>query len=137
MYRLPTEAEWEYACRAQTITRYCFGDDEANLGEYGWYEGNSHDGTHPVGEKLPNRFGLYDLHGNVCEWCSDSYTSDYYKRSPVEDPRNADEAAHRVARGGSWDGFARGCRSAHRFRYAPDYRDINLGFRVAQELSSG
>ncbi len=101
-YRLPTEAEWEYACRAGTTTRYSFGDDENALGQYAWYHTNSGIQTHPVGKKQPNAFGLYDMQGNVWEWCWDGYDGDYYKRSPADDPRGFELAANRVFRGGSW-----------------------------------
>ena len=103
-YRLPTEAEWEYACRAgsETWTRYCFGDDGKVLGEYAWYFANAGSGTHPVGEKKPNAIGLYDMHGNVWEWCTDWFDADYYKQSPAEDPQGPKLTSLRVARGGGW-----------------------------------
>ncbi len=113
-YRLPTEAEWEYAARAGSTTEYCFGDDEGRLGQYAWYDGNSEKKTHPVGKLLPNAWGLYDMHGNVWEWCQDWYS----------------EGSNRVLRGGSWGGSARNCRSAGRGSGTPDYRDDYGGFRL-------
>ena len=101
-YRLPTEAEWEYACRAGSTTRYSFGDDAASLGEFAWYDGNSGSKTHPVGQKRPNAFGLYDMHGNVWEWCWDGYEERYYANSPADDPLGPSQAAGRVIRGGGW-----------------------------------
>jgi len=129
-YRLPTEAEWEYACRGGTTTLYCFGDDEATLGEFAWYVNNSGDTTHPVGEKRPNVWGLYDMNGNVWEWCQDWFDSGYYKDSPRDDPGGPTTGSHRVRRGGSWYVAPRFCRSAGRGRLAPDYRRNYLGFRV-------
>jgi formylglycine-generating enzyme required for sulfatase activity len=131
-YRLPTEAEWEYACRAGTTTRYSFGDNERSLGRYAWYAANSNGQTHPVGEKNPNAFGLYDMHGNVWEWCSDGYETDSYKQSPVADPRGPGQAAHRVVRGGSWGLGPKYVRSAFRLGESPGYRSISLGFRLAR-----
>ncbi|MFW6170822.1 MAG: SUMF1/EgtB/PvdO family nonheme iron enzyme, partial [Planctomycetota bacterium] len=122
-YRLPTEAEWEYACRAGTNTMYHFGDDASNLGDYAWYEQNAYEAgkkyPHRVGQKKPNSFGLYDMHGNVWEWCQDWYGEDYYVTSPANDPTGPEDGSARVYRGGSWYNTARSCRSANRSRYAP------------------
>jgi formylglycine-generating enzyme required for sulfatase activity len=134
-YRLPTEAEWEYACRAGSQTRYCFSDDEKALGKYAWYSANSNDKTHPVGEKKPNAFGLHDMHGNVWEWCWDGYGADYYESSPVDDPRGPDGASDRVIRGGGWYSKPRICRSAYRDWNEPGYRYNDLGFRLALSQS--
>ena len=132
IYRLPTEAEWEYACRAGSSSAYCFGDDEDRLGEYAWYRANSGYETHSVKGKRPNAWGLYDMHGNVWEWCQDWYGEDYYSRSPRRDPRGPSSGEERVIRGGSWCNSAGGLRSAYRNRNAPDLRNRYMGFRVAR-----
>ncbi len=131
-YRLPTEAEWEYACRAGTTTRYSSGDDPKGLAAVGNIGGK---GTVPVGRYNPNAWGLFDTHGNVWEWCSDGYAPDYYKRSPMDDPPGADGALLRVIRGGGWDGGPRYARSAYRRGSAPAARDRGLGFRLARVQS--
>ena len=112
VYRLPTEAEWEYACCSGTTTAYSFGDDASRLGDYGWFRSNSDSGTHPVGEKKPNAWGLYDMHGGVYEWCQDWYGA--YPSGSATDPTGATSGSFRVPRGGSWDFIARDCRSADR-----------------------
>jgi formylglycine-generating enzyme required for sulfatase activity len=130
-YRLPTEAEWEYACRADSQTAYCFGDDENLLPEYAWYDRNSEDRTHPVGQKKPNAWGLYDMHGNVWEWCQDIYSTDIYEGEQTY-PIYIGKGSDRVLRGGSWINGARDCRSA-RLYFSPDFRSPNLGFRLSRE----
>jgi formylglycine-generating enzyme required for sulfatase activity len=131
-YRLPAEAEWEYACRAGTSTRYSFGDDEKLLGEFAWYWENSGGQTHPVGTKKPNGSGIHDMHGNVWEWCWDWFGAGYYKQSPRGDPRGPAGTNLRVARGGSWNYLPRGCPAALRRGSVPGYRSFNLGMRVAR-----
>jgi len=127
-YRLPTEAEWEYACRAGTTTAYGFGDDASRLGDYGWFDGNSDSKTHPVGEKKPNAWGLYDMHGNVYEWCRDWFGG--YPSGSATDPTGATSGSYRVRRGGGWDRNAGDCRSAYRSGFTPEARSSYLGFRV-------
>jgi len=130
--RLPTEAEWECACRAGSIAAYHGGDTVADLATVGWYLANSVDRTHRVGEKRrPNSWNLHDMHGNVWEWCADWYDAAYYASSPTDDPKGPQSGSGRVCRGGSWFNFARSCRSACRFSSAPGFRRSNLGFRVA------
>jgi formylglycine-generating enzyme required for sulfatase activity len=131
--RLPTEAEWEYACRAGCPHEYCFGDDEKLLGDYAWFIQNSDDQTQPVGGKLPNAWGLHDMHGNVWEWCQDRYESSYYRRSPDQDPRGPDSGSFRVLRGGSWDDVPSVVRCARRSSSTPDSRGLNVGFRLVLE----
>jgi formylglycine-generating enzyme required for sulfatase activity len=128
VYRLPTEAEWEYACRAGTKTKYSFGDSSSKLGDYAWYFKNAGKTTHPVGGKKPNAWGLYDMHGNVWEWCQDWYGD--YPSGSTTDPTGPAKGSSRVYRGGGWLYYSVNCHSAHRNGYAPDYRNINLGFRV-------
>ena len=130
-YRLPSEAEWEYACRAGSATLFPFGDDAGKLGEHAWYSSNSELMTHEVGQKLPNAWGLYDLLGNVWEWCADWYDENYYASSPAADPPGASGVSARVFRGGSWNFDARFCRPASGLKYAPVVRNYILGFRVA------
>ncbi len=124
-YRLPTEAEWEYAARAGTTTEYGFGDDPAELKRYAWFKGSCPlRRPSPAGRKEPNPWGLYDMYGNVCEWCNDFYQEDYYGQSPQQDPRGPKTGEARVLRGGSWNSKADECRSAYRLYEDPVYRDI-------------
>ncbi|ELR99726.1 tetratricopeptide repeat protein [Gloeocapsa sp. PCC 73106] len=127
--RLPSEAEWEYACRAGSKTEYSFGDNPSSLGEYAWYSDNSNAQTHPVAIKKPNPWGLYDMHGNVWEWCEDSWR-DSYDESPNNAFAWSRERSSHVTRGGSWGNSAVSCRSAYRFRYAWDHCNNYSGFRV-------
>jgi formylglycine-generating enzyme required for sulfatase activity len=135
-YRLPSEAEWEYACRAGTTTRYSFGDSESNLGEYAWYDNNSGGKTHPVGEKKPNSWGLYDMHGNVWEWVQDTRHPNY-NGAPIDGRAwgggSGLGGVFRVNRGGSWRSIARRCRSANRSAGQSD-RLISIGFRLARSI---
>jgi len=154
VYRLPTEAEWEYACRAGSKTAYSFGDNRRDLGNYAWFANNSGSkeldsatilkdnpqrymdtlvsagcATHAVGEKKANAWGLFDMHGNVLEWCSDWYGG--YSKGAVRDPVGPIEGSRRVDRGGSWLLEATRCRLAIRFRRLPSVREYDLGFRVS------
>ena len=130
VYRLPTEAEWEYACRARTKTEYSFADSDSGLGAYGWYKDNSGKTTHPVGQKKPNPWGLYDMHGNVWEWCQDWYGD--YPSGAVTDPTGAASGSGRLLRGGSFFGQTSVVRSAYRNSNRPDSRLSNYGFRPAR-----
>ena len=131
--RLPTEAEWEYACRAGTVTEYCFGDDIGRLGEYAWYKKNAQDVgedyPHRVAQKKPNAWGLYDMHGNVWEWCQDWYVERYYGNSPTDDPSGPATGQSHVMRGSCW--FSVDGRSAYRYTFPGTLRKV--GFRVVCE----
>lgn len=132
IYRLPTEAEWEYACRAGTTTAYSFGSDLSNLATYAWNDANpdSQGYVNEVGQKRPNNWGLYDMHGNVWEWCQDWYDKDYYADSPGSDPSGPSSGSSRVRRGGAWCSPLKYCRSTMRYRFSPDCRSNENGFRV-------
>jgi formylglycine-generating enzyme required for sulfatase activity len=137
-YRLPTEAEWEYACRAGTSTRWSFGDDAARLGEFAWFAGNSERRTHPVGEKKANPWGLHDMHGNVPEWCWDWYGVNALRDAPALDPPGPGSGIARVYRGGAWNMRGEQTRSAGRHMLGLMYGDVgspnHIGFRVARTL---
>jgi len=130
-YRLPTEAEWEYACRAGATTRWSCGNDRDILQRFAWFDVNSQYRTHPVGEKEPNVWGLFDMHGNVWEWCWDWFGESYYADSPTDDPHGPSKGTNRVFRGGCWRYSARFCRAARRGSFEPLSRSVYLGFRVA------
>ena len=132
---LPTEAEWEYACRAGTKTRFSFGDDENKMADYGWCTINSKNSPHVVGQKKPNAWGLYDMHGNLWEWCLDRYPSGYGSNTPIEDPQGPSAPLGRILRGGCWFNNAIDCRSSFRFGNGPGHHDFGLcGFRVVRRL---
>ena len=132
VYRLPTEAEWEYACRAESETAFHFGGSSKLSDDFAWF-GNSNKQTHPVGQKKPNAWGLYDMHGNVFEWCGDWFNE--YPKGAVSDPTGPKEGVLRVFRGGSWEFGAASGRSATRFFTAPFGRGDWIGFRVALSSS--
>ena len=129
-YRLPTEAEWEYACRAGTQTAYFFGNDPAKLKDYAWFDQNAGGKPHPVGQKPANPWGLFDMHGNVWEWCNDFYKVDYYQESPKESPRGPKTGDTKVVRGGAWKFSAESCRSGYRYNEDPGYADVCFGYDI-------
>jgi formylglycine-generating enzyme required for sulfatase activity len=129
-YRLPTEAEWEYAARAGSTAVYSFGDNKAELGQYAWYGANSGGHVHQVGQLRPNGFGLYDMYGNVWEWCSDWSSDNYCPIGPVTDPQGPSSGTYRVGRGGGWGGNPGHLRSANRNYDSPDVASYYLGFRL-------
>ena len=131
-YRLPTEAEWEYAAGGGAAhQRWAGTDNESDLGEFAWYRGNSMNRPHPVGQKSPNGFGLFDMSGNVYEWCADWYDADYYKNSPTDNPTGPATGSYRVARGGSWILDPRIAGVTFRLKALPSRRRAYLGFRPA------
>jgi formylglycine-generating enzyme required for sulfatase activity/serine/threonine protein kinase len=136
VYRLPTEAEWEYACRAGTTTRWSCGDEEARVLEHGWFSKNSDFTTHPVGQKKPSVWGLCDMHGNVWQWCADWFGQDYYRESPANDPAGAAAGSARVLRGGDHHFLPSLSRSAYRYSLQPAFRGHLFGFRVVCEIAS-
>jgi len=132
MYRLPTEAEWEYACRAGSETAFSFGDDEVRLEKFAWHDANARNRTHPVGKLLPNAWGLYDMHGNVWEWCSDWHGE--YPKSALTDPIGPATGTYRVCKGGSFGFTAWSCRSSNRYGNTPESQIDDLGFRVVRHF---
>ena len=133
-YRLPTESEWEYACRAGTTSKYYSGNSDSDLGRVGWYRGNSGIKAHPVGQKEANTWGLYDMHGNVLEWCADWY-HDSYNGAPTDGSAwLSPSGSRRVLRGGRWGSVPFGCRSARRSGDPPDYRGDARGFRLVRDV---
>ncbi|MBT4482688.1 MAG: SUMF1/EgtB/PvdO family nonheme iron enzyme [Candidatus Latescibacteria bacterium] len=129
-YRLPTEAEWEYVCRAGTNTKFYFGDNHSELKSFSWFKENSGGRPRPVGQKLPNPLGIFDLYGNVWEWCNDFYKVDYYQESPEKNPKGPEFGDNKVLRGGSWDSDANQCRSSYRYNEVPGYSDICFGYDI-------
>ena len=132
-FRLPTEAEWEYACRAGSNTIYYFGNDINDIERYAWYYSNSNQRTHPAGQKEPNSWGLYDMYGNVCEWCSDWYEENFYSIAPINNPKGPIFSHARTVRGGYWRVNKEDLYSAGRNSYYPSRRYNYIGFRCLQE----
>jgi formylglycine-generating enzyme required for sulfatase activity len=129
-YRLPTEAEWEYACRAGTSGAYSFGQNPADLAARAWVESNANQTTHPVGKKQPNPWGLYDMYGNVAEWCNDRYGEKEYTQRAGDNPHGPAKGDERVLRGGSWRGGADRCRSSARASETPGLADVCFGYEA-------
>lgn len=139
-YRLPTEAEWEYACRAGATDDPHFDRDPRLLSQWAWWADNSDKQTKPVGKKKPNAWGLYDMIGNVAEWCNDVYQADYYRSGPASDPHGPGDGERRVLRGGAWNSKADGCRWSGRVGETPGFQDAcfardALGFRCVRRIS--
>jgi formylglycine-generating enzyme required for sulfatase activity len=135
-FRLPTEAEWEYACRAESITKYAHGSYKMNLTQYAWFYDNAFKKgemrAQEVGTRKPNKWGLYDMMGNVYEWCSDWYSRNYYNKSPVQTPKGPMYGSYKVVRGGDWARTDYFLRASSRRYYSPHYKDVNVGFRLAK-----
>ncbi len=129
-YRLPTEAEWEYAARASTKTAYAFGDSDAKLKQHGWSKAGSGGKPRPTMQRRPNAWGLYDMHGNVWEWCNDFYGVDYYLKSAKEDPKGPEKGEKKILRGGCWNSNPDACRSAYRYNEDPAYTDACFGYDI-------
>jgi formylglycine-generating enzyme required for sulfatase activity len=129
-YRLPTEAEWECACRAGAKTAYFFGDSPSQLADYAWFETNSGGHPQPVGQKKPNPWGLYDICGNLWQWCNDFYGVEYYAQSPGKDPRGPKEGDTKVVRGGAWKFSGDNCRCGYRYNENPGYVDVCFGYDI-------
>ncbi|MBP7051789.1 MAG: formylglycine-generating enzyme family protein [Phycisphaerae bacterium] len=129
-YRLPTEAEWECACRAGAKTAFFFGDSAAQLADYAWFDKNSGGHPQPVGQKKANAWGLYDICGNLWQWCNDFYGVDYYGQSPQQDPRGPTEGDTRVVRGGAWKFSGDNCRCGYRYNENPGYVDVCFGYDI-------
>jgi formylglycine-generating enzyme required for sulfatase activity len=129
-YHLPTEAQWEYACRAGTAGRWSFGDDASELGKYAWFKGNAAKTTHAVKLKRPNPWGLFDMHGGVAEWCNDFYAEHYDAGQPQQDPQGPASGQQRVLRGGSWASDEDACRSAARNKESPGLADVCFGYEA-------
>lgn len=138
-FRLPTEAEWEYACKADTTTRFFHSSLKLNLTQYAWFydnafkKGSMH--AREVGTREPNPWGLYDMLGNVYEWCSDWYSRNYYNKSPVQNPTGPNYGSYKVVRGGDWARTDYFLRVASRRYYSPHYKDVNVGFRLAESVT--
>ena len=133
-YRLPTEAEWEYAARAGSESSYGFGGDVDILSQYAWYNKNSAGETHPAGQLKPNAWGLFDMHGNVHEWCQDWFDRKYYTQSPSNDPSGPSSGLAKALRGGDWGSEDWYCRCASRSLSSPDRRSNRLGFRLIRRI---
>jgi formylglycine-generating enzyme required for sulfatase activity len=129
-YRLPTEAEYEYAARAGLTSVYVSGDSPAKLGDFAWFDKNSGGHPRPVGQKQANAWGLYDMTGDLWEWCNDFYQVDYYATSPKQDPRGPDAGKTKVVRGGSWRVAADNCRLGYRYNENPGYADVCFGYDI-------
>jgi len=140
-YRLPTEAEWEYACRAGAATPYAFGADAHQLGQHAWFADNANKKTQPVARKRPNAWGLYDMHGNVAEWCNDVYEAEYYRQSPPQNPPGPEDGEKYVLRGGAWNSRPPRCRAAARVGENPGFQDAcfardAIGFRCVRRADA-